>query len=330
MRSLFAPVVVPLVAAIIALGASLARWLTQGSHNVYTAIEKRFYVPDPDLGWRVSPEHPVWLGLEICVLIAGIIAGVAGAGWLIRRREAKQGQRASVLRVLVWPVAIAPLIIPVVAFSSGGRPAGGVDTLPAAVARGLEAGITGTLDAPEGKYEVVQHAGTSITAHLSAGKETFDARFTGGIKGTWTADPRDLTKPIAAEISVDTKSVDTGIEERSKHARESYLQADKFPAITVALDKVLATKQAGANAIEFRAHGTLSLIGKSSAIEVTGTLRKPDAAALTRLGLSGDVLLVQAGFAIVIKDSALAGDAGDFDGPQIPIQISLVLRRTGG
>ena len=313
-----------------ALIAVLARWLSQGSHNVWSALAKRFYVPDPDLGWRLSPEHRVWLGLDACAIIVGIIVALVVAGLIIRRREAKHGQRASVLRALVWLVAIVPLVAPIAAFSSGGRPSGGVDTLPAAVARGIEAGITGTLDAPEGKYEVVQHAGTSITAHLSAGKESFDARLTGGIKGTWSADPRDLTKPMTAEIGVDAASVDTGIEERSKHARESYLQAEKFPRITVALDRVLATKQAGANAIEFRAHGTLTLIGKAHAIEVTGTLRKPDAAALTRLGLSGDVLLAQAGFEVVIKDSALAGDAGDFDKPQIPIQISLVLRRTGG
>lgn len=320
------PVVVPIAALI----AALVRWLLQGSHNLYTAISKRFYVPDPDLGWRVSPEHPIWLGLEICAIILAVTVGLVVAGWIIRRREAKTGQRSVGLRTLVVLAAIAPLAVPIIAFSSGGRPAGGVDTLPAAVARGLEAGITGTLDAPEGKYEVVQHAGTSITAHLSAGKETFDARFTGGIKGTWSGDPRDLTKPMTAEIGVDTASVDTGIDERSKHARESYLQADKFPRIVVALDRVLAAKQAGAAALGFRAHGTLSLIGKTHAIEVNGTLRKPDATALTRLGLSGDVLLVQADFAVVIKETALAGDAGDFDGPQIPIQISLVLRRTGG
>src|SRR6185436_16125519 len=106
---------------------------------------------------RLSPEHRVWLGLDACAIIVGIIVALVVAGLIIRRREAKHGQRASVLRALVWLVAIVPLVAPIAAFSSGGRPSGGVDTLPAAVARGIEAGITGTLDAPEGKYEVVQH-----------------------------------------------------------------------------------------------------------------------------------------------------------------------------
>ena len=96
---------------------------------------------------------------------------------------------------------------------------------------------------------------------------------------------------------------------------------------------MLAANQAGPGAIRFRAHGTLSLIGKTHSIEVTGTMKKPDAAALERLhltGLGGDVLLVQAEFPVVIKETALAKDAGDFDGEQIPIQVSLVMRHTGG
>ena len=70
--------------------------------------------------------------------------------------------------------------------------------------------------------------------------------------------------------------------------------------------------------------------GGKATIEITGTMKKPDAAALARLNLSGDVLLVQAEFPVVIKETALAKDAGDFDGEQIPIQVSLVMRHTSG
>ncbi|HEX8114540.1 MAG TPA: YceI family protein, partial [Kofleriaceae bacterium] len=199
-------------------------------------------------------------------------------------------------------------------------------------------------------YEVIAHPGTSITAHLSSGHETFDARFTTGpgagpgpgIRGSWQGDPHDFTRPMTSEISVDAASVDTGIDLRSTHAREEYLLANKFPKITVALDRVIAAAQAGPGAIKFRAHGTLSLIGKTHSIEVTGTMKKPDAAALDRLHLTGssagspagspagDVLLIQAEFPVVIKETALAKDAGDFDGEQIPIQVSLVMRHTSG
>ncbi len=333
MGSPFAPVILPIAALI----AALVRWQLQGSHNLYTAVSKRFYVPDPDLGWQISPNHPLWLGLELCAVIAAIAAALVVAGWFIRRREARLGRRTAALRGATWLVGALPLALPILAFASGGGPPNAIDTLPAATIQGIESGIVGIIDAPAGRYEVVAHPGTSITAHLSSGHETFDARFASGIRGSWQGDPHDFTRPVIAEVSVDAASVDTGIDLRSTHAREEYLLADRFPKITVALDRVIAAAQAGPGAIRFRAHGTLSLIGKTHSIEIAGTMKKPDAASLARLQLSGspvsgvsggDVLLVQAEFPVVIKQTALAKDAGDFDGEQIPIQVSLVMRHT--
>lgn len=330
MGSPFAPVVLPIAALI----AALVRWWIQGSGNVYTAVAKRFYIPDPDLGWQISTRHPIWLGLDACIAIALIAAAVVVAGWIIRRREARLGRRSTALRGAAWLVGALPLAVPVVAFASGGGPPGGLDTLPAETIRGIESGIVGIIDAPAGRYQVVAHPGTSITARLSAGHETFDARFTAasgtGIEGSWQGDPHDFTRPVTAEVSVDANSVDTGNELRSTHAREEYLLTKQFPKITVTLDRVIAASQDGPSAIRFRAHGTLGLIGGTHSIEVTGTMKKPDAAALARLQLTGDVLLVKAEFPVVIKETALAKDAGDFDGDKIPIQVSLVMRHTGG
>jgi polyisoprenoid-binding protein YceI len=129
-------------------------------------------------------------------------------------------------------------------------------------------------------------------------------------------------------MSVAASSVDTGVGERSKHARERYLHADQFPRITITLDRVAAVRKNGPNEVAFRATGTAALIGKTHAIEVTGTVAKLAPIALQRLGLSGDVLLVHAGFSLPIADTALAPKAHDFDGDRIPIQASLVLRRT--
>jgi polyisoprenoid-binding protein YceI len=321
-RSPFAPVLLPLAALI----ASLLRWLIQGSGNVYTALDKRFYVPDPDLGWRVSSQHPIWLGLEVCAIIAAIVVGLLIGGWVIRKLEARRGRRMTLLRIASWVVAVIPLAVPIVAFASGAGPIGGRDMLPASQAVALETGISGALDAPVGRYTVVPHTGTAITARISAGGETFDARFIGDIGGTWDASPRELTKPMHAEISVATASVDTGIGERSKHAREEYLLAGTYPRLTFTLTELVAARQDSPSVLAFRAHGTLALIGKVHAVEVTGTLSKPDAAGLARLGLAGDILIVNGSFSIPIRDTALAPDAGDFDGDRIPVFVSLVLR----
>lgn len=317
-RSPFAPAAL----AAAALVASVIRWWLQGSGNLYTALAKRFYVPDPDLGWRVSTQHPIWLGLEVCAVLAATTGGLVGAGFVLRRR------RAIGLRVAVWLVAVAAVAVPVAAFASGAGPLHARDTLPPAAAVLVETGIDGALDAPAGRYVVVPHRGTAITAKLSAGGEAFEARFDHDVTGSLDGDPHDLARPMHAAIAVASAAVDTGIGERTKHAREGYLHADQFPQITVAIDRVVAVRATRPGEVVFRAPATVQLMGKAHAVEVTGSLAKPDAAALARLGLAGDVLLVQADFALALHETALAPDAGDFDGDRIPIHVSLVLRRS--
>ena len=318
----------PLAFAVVALVAFAIRWYVQGSYNVYTALAKRFYVPDPDLGWRVSTQHPIWLGLDAGGIIAAIACALVAAAFVMRRWE--RTRKATIVRAGSWLAAAFSIAIPAAAFATGPGPLHARDTLPARAAVLLETGIEGSLDAPEGTYAVLQHAGTSVTAQLSAGGEAFDARFARDITGEWRANPRDLRRPMQAEVGVAAASVDTGIAERSKHAREGYLHADQFPRIVVALETVTAVRPLGPNELVFRAPGTVELMGKTHAVTITGTLLKPDAAALGRLGLAGDVLLVQADFSLAIRDTALARNAGDFDGDRIPVHVSLVLRRTGG
>jgi polyisoprenoid-binding protein YceI len=308
----------PAAVAAVALVASVIRWFVQGSGNLYTALAKRFYVPDPDLGWRVSTQHPIWLGLEVCGVLLAIVVALVVGGFLIRRRA---------LRIAMWAIAVATLAVPVAAFASGPGPLHGRDTLPPSAAVLVEDGIEGTLDAPAGRYTVVPHAGTSITAKLSAGGEAFDARFDHDITGRWQGDPHDLGTPMHADVSVAAAAVDTGVGERTKHAREGYLRAEQFPRITVAIERAVAVRATRPGELVFRAPAIVQLMGKTHAVDVTGSLVKPDAAALTRLGLSGDVLLVQADLALAIHETALAPDAGDFDGDRIPIHVSLVLRR---
>lgn len=324
MRSVFAPVTLPLVA----LAGALVRWKLQGSGNLYTALDKRFYVPDPDLGWKVSPEHPIWLGLEVCAILAATAFGLAIGGYVIGKLQAR-GRRVGALRIAAWVVAAATLVVPIAAFASGGAPAGARDMLPAADAVKLETGIAGTLALPAGTYRVVDHAGTALSARIDAGGEAFDARFARGITGEVRLDPGALASPIHGAISVPAASVDTGIGDRSKHARDGYLRAGTYPQVTFTLGELVAARQDAPAVVAFRARGTVGLIGKTHEVEVTGTISKPDAAGLARLGVSGDVMIVVAQFSLVIKETALAPDAGDFDGARIPVQVSLILRHTG-
>ncbi|MBA3501926.1 MAG: YceI family protein [Deltaproteobacteria bacterium] len=327
MRSPFAPVILPLVALI----ASLVRWKMQGSGNLYTALEKRLYVPDPDLGWRISSEQPIWLGLEVCGVIAGIAVGCAVGGFLIKKLRANRPRLAKGLWIAAWTVGAATLIVPIAAFASGGGIDGARDTLPERDAKAAAIdGIEGALDLPAGRYEVITHSGTSITARISAGGESFDARLAGDMRGTFVGNPKDLRAPLTADASVSAASVDTGITPRSNSARDEYLQSAKHPRITFVLVKLVAAKQQNPNQVTYRATGKINFVGKEHVVEVAGTLAKPDDAAKARLGLEGTIMLVQADLSLVIKETALAPDAGDFDGDRIPIHVSLVLRHTGG
>ncbi|MEO8705066.1 MAG: YceI family protein [Kofleriaceae bacterium] len=312
-----------------ALLASLSRWFVQDSGNLYTALEKRFYIPDPDLGWRVSAAHPVWIGIDVCAVVAAFAIGLAIGGYCIHRRESRRRIRSSLPRAAAWTLSVIASLVPLVAFASGSRPSGAIDALPQSAQPLPRNAIAGELDAPAGRYEVVPHEGTSITARLSAGGETFDARFAGDVDGFWRGDPHDLASPMTARINVAAASVDTGVRTRSKHARDGYLDADTYPRITIDVDQLLAAQPAGAQGVLFTAHGTLSLIGRTHSITIAGTVKRAGQAALERLHLTGTILLVNATFSIAIKETALASHAGSFNADVIPISVSLVLHHIG-
>jgi polyisoprenoid-binding protein YceI len=322
----FAPIALPVVALI----AALVRWKLQGSGNLYTATAKQLWVEHPDFGWTVSDHHPIWLGLEVIAVIAAVAVGLVIGAFVIRWRERKTGRRAKVLRVLAWIGAVLPLAVPIAAFATGFGPDNARDVRPVetVAVTPIEAGITGSLPLPAGPYEVVPDPrGSVVTAKVKGGGESFSATFTDA-RGSLQIDPRDLAKPLTAEVSVSAASVDTGISGRSTSARD-YLLASKHPRITFTLEKLISAKQAGADQIQYRAKGTLGLAGNTHPVEVTGTLKRADAAALARLKRDGDVLILQGDFAVAVKETVLAKDARDFDSESIPIHVSLVLRRTG-
>ncbi|HUQ05145.1 MAG TPA: YceI family protein [Kofleriaceae bacterium] len=316
--------------AVAALSAAVARWLVQGSGNVYTATTKRFYVPDPDLGWRVAPGGPFWIGLELVAVIGAVAAGVAIAALILRRLERRRGN-VTWARAGLWIVAALTLAAPAWAFASGMGPARGREALPeGASAAAPTSGLEGSLELPAGRYDVVAHAGTAITARVEAGEERFEARFGRGITGAWTVDPRDLTKPGTGEFSVDVAAIDTGIALRTEHARDEYLHAARFPRLTLRIGTVVATRQDGPRQVAFRAAGTLAIMGEDVAVELTGNVRATDDAARARLGLPAGAaaVLVDADFTITVSGTPLRADRDSFDSDRLPIHVSLVLLRS--
>lgn len=315
----------------LALAAGLGRWLLQGSGNLYTAWTRRYYLPDELLGWRVVHDGPVWLGLEVLAVVAATAVGVGLAAWWLRRRERRGKAVGTRLLAGLWLVAALPLAMPIWAFASGTSPSEARDRLPITEGVALEAaptGVSGRLaGAPSGRYRVVAGEGSAITARLKAGGESFDARFAGGIEGALTIDTASVQRGIAASVRVDAASVDTGVTGRSKSARD-YLKVTDFPTLGFTLDELLAARQGKtADAVEFWARGTIDMMGQKIPITVRGRARALDAGGRSRFQLNGPGLLITGDFSIALPDTPLAGDAGDFDTNDVPINATLVLVR---
>jgi hypothetical protein len=312
----------------VAVAAAVARWLVQARGNLYTDLATRYYVPDRDIEWRAVENGPVSLGLDAVAVLCGYALALGALLLLVRRWERRRGR--SLPRALPWLAAAFPLLLPAWAFATGSVPAGAAERPPAGLIEAPVESITaGLAGLPPGTYRVAPHAGTAIRARVAGGGETFDARFARDIEGSWRGAPADLRQPMSADISVAAAAVDTGIELRSTHAREEYLDAGHHPRIRFHLDRVLAAAPAAGGSIAYRAAGTVELMGRRHPVSVTGTLRAPDPAARARMGFApGDaVLRATATFPLQISRTALASSAKDFDGDFIPIEVSLVLRR---
>jgi polyisoprenoid-binding protein YceI len=221
----------------LALAAGIARWLLQGSGNLYTQTDKRYYLADPDLGWRIAPESPFWLGLDAIAMLAVFTAALGVVAWFVRQREREhnQGQPWRPARIALWVLSAVPLAVPIWAFASGGAPEGAREALPPGVIGPPPGGFEGALaDLPAGTYELLPDSESSITARIKAGGEEFDTRFSGNLAARVTFDPSDPGAAVVARVRVDTASVDTGSGMRSEHAAgKDYLDAKRFPEIAL-------------------------------------------------------------------------------------------------
>lgn len=324
-RSPFAPLALPLIALI----ASVVRWLVQGTGNVYTSFHQRFFVPDPTFDWKESSQHPLWLGLEAIAVVGGLLVAVLVAALWIRQRQ-KKGKSVTALRALQWVGAALPLIIPIAAFASGPGPEHGRLTLPedASVEAPTE-GLEGKLDLPAGTYDVLAHPDiTWVNAKIKAGGDDFDARFSGKPEGTWQADPADFTKAMTAQLSFDAASVETGVDLRSEHARGEYLQTAKFPRITFTLKRLIAARQDGPTSISFRGVGEIELVGGKTEVEITGSIKALAPDKKGTLGIGGKpAVQVKASFILPLAKTQLK--PSDYDTPTFPIQVSAVLVHRG-
>ncbi len=307
--------------AFVAMGA---RWFLQGTQNIYSALRKRYYLQDPDLGWRVVLDGPIWLGLDSIVAVLCLLVCLAFGVWFVRRRERDNEMRATGLRGILWICAIASLGVPILAFVTGLPPADSRHDLPAGTTEPIPVGIHAHLSGiPKGRYQTAAHTAASATARLEAGGEQFEARFS-GVSGEWLGDPGDLGHPMSVHVEFAAASVDTGIALRSKHAREE-LKVERYPRIRFELGKITGVGKRRLGGLVFSARGNVILMGTTQAVNVTGALRVLDADGRQRLGGLADAaaFVVNASFTIRIDQTPIGND-GTFSKNEVPIQCTVI------
>lgn len=323
------PLVAAFIAPALALLAGGARWLLQGTGNLYTSTDQRFYVPDPDLGWRLAPQGMLWLGLDALAMIAAFAAALGVVALLIHRSERRREVSHGKLRTALLAISLTPALIPIAGFAAGTPPASARATAPAeagVVGEGIEASLPA---APPGVYEVVAHRGTLIAATVKAGGDTFEARFAGAPRGSWRGDPTDLSQPMSGEFFVAAGSVETGIEARDEHAADK-LAASEHPELGFALTRITGATAGGERRVRFRGEGEVRIMGAAVAAEITGAVTELDADGRSRQGLDdAPALVVNASFEIDLRQTPVDTAGGTFDETRVPIRVSLVLINRG-
>jgi polyisoprenoid-binding protein YceI len=90
-------------------------------------------------------------------------------------------------------------------------------------------------------------------------------------------------------VTVDLRSLDTGIELRNRHMRDNHLHTDSFPNAVFVIDSI-RSRTATAEGAEVMAHGTMTIHGTSRPISAAGTVQS----------VSGAGMRIQTEFPLVI------------------------------
>lgn len=311
------------------VGAALwtVRYIVQGTQTVWTDNARTFYTKDSNLGFRPTDDAWAWLGLDGLGVIAAVIIGVAALRFLVSGKGETAGFRRVVgtLVTIGSVILFAAPVLPVIAFVSGMPPEGAIAVLPGAEAGPAVVAGAGPVSvaAPGGRYVPAGDESLHlVAAQITAGGETFDARFS-GLGGHLDLVPTDLAAS-KARISVAAGTVKTGVPLRDKHALE-YLKGLEFKEIAVDITTISAVVSAPTPG-EFSWSGEVDVafMGRVLKRPASGRVRVLDPTARSELKISdATAILVEVTFVILIADTEL--DRPSFDSGEITITARSVL-----
>lgn len=139
-------------------------------------------------------------------------------------------------------------------------------------------------------YTLDSKAKNRVEFHSKATLESFSGKAK-GITAVFDIDPTTLHS-TKGRVTVDLRSLDTGIDLRNKHMRENHLHTDSFPNAVFELDSVAG---AGTSAIAptiVTIHGAMTIHGTTRVVSAPATIT----------GLGSDAVRVQAEFPLKITE----------------------------
>jgi polyisoprenoid-binding protein YceI len=122
------------------------------------------------------------------------------------------------------------------------------------------------------------------------------------ISGQVSFDVKDVKNTLKGEISLPTESLKTGIKMRDKDMKEpKWLDAERYPAISFKIKKVISVKKVAANKLTVDVTGDFYLHGATKEIPVEVTMTYLDESTATQAREPGDLIGVTANFSITLS-----------------------------
>jgi len=126
---------------------------------------------------------------------------------------------------------------------------------------------------------------------------------TSDIKGQVTFDVNDFANTLKGEVTIPVSSLKTGIRKMEADLRSSsWLDADKYPAITFKIKKVSNVQKLAPNKLSAEVTGDFTVHGVTKEITTKDTVTYLDENEMTRERMPGDLLGVIASFDIQLSD----------------------------
>lgn len=140
-------------------------------------------------------------------------------------------------------------------------------------------------------YVLDAKAKNRVEFHSKATLESFSGKAK-SITAEFDVDPTKLSA-AKGKVTVDLRTLDTGIDLRNKHMRENHLHTDSFPSAVFSLDSI-----SGAGALSHEASTSLAVHGQMTIHGVTKSVTSP--ATLSAAGAHG--MRIQAEFPLKITE----------------------------